>query len=371
MKLFDMMIYQGKYHLLMILVLAQQSFSMRCNKIYTKFDDPKHVACKDRAILQEGVCKGMKYSKGFMMSQIGWIENYTQFQQSNILHRCWHNITSKVNKNMTNLTICLIRPSLVLTKINWEQFRNVNDKRRTITLDISTTKLWTDRRLKTYKVTELNDGLYGKNSDRKDEREVGLSPEDAGKIWTPDVHVYNIADYRSFMSSIEIVSLKVLKTDASFKGLCLPGPLIQYKVQAKVTFYCNLDYTYYPKDKSTCRLRFGSTRSDLGYVLYDNKKLRRNYKSTDFEIEIKTIQERRGNSSLPYVGLDIKLTRLIKPFILKYYLPCGMITCLSQCSFIIPLTALPGRVALTVTQLLTLTSIFIQQMVRNLSKYHR
>ena len=343
---------------------------MRCNMNYTRFDDPHNVACKGRDRLQDGVCKDKQYSKGFMLSQWGWIENYTRFQQSNILHRCWHNITLHNNRNMTNLTICLIRPSVVVTKIDWEQFRNVNDKKRTITLDITTTKFWTDRRLKTYKL-KIDDGLYGKNSDRKDRREVGLSPEDAEKIWTPDVHVYNISDYRSFMSSIEIVSMKVLKKDASFKGLCLPGPLIEYKVQAKVTFYCNLDYTYYPKDMSTCRLRFGSTRSDLGYVLYEKNKLRRKYRSNNFEIEIKTIQEKRGNSSLPCVGLDIKLTRLIKPFILKYYLPCGMITCLSQCSFIIPLTALPGRVALTVTQLLTLTSIFIQQMVRNLSKYHK
>ena len=362
------MICQGRYHLFMILVFARHSISMRrCNLNYTTFDNPHNVACKGRAALQDGVCKSMNYNNGFMQSQIGWIENYTLFQQSDVLHRCWHNITSR---NMTNLTICLIRPSLVLTKINWEQLRNVNDKKRTVTLDISTTKFWTDRRLKTYKL-KIDDGLYGKNSNRKDKREVGLSPEDAEKIWTPDVHVYNISDYRSFMSSIEIVSMKVLKTDASFKGLCLPGPLIQYKVQAKVTFYCNLDYTYYPKDMSTCRLRFGSTRSDLGYVLYDKKKLRRKYKSTNFEIEIETIQERRGNSSLPSVGLDIKLTRLIKPFILKYYLPCGMITCLSQCSFIIPLTALPGRVALTVTQLLTLTSIFIQQMVRTLLNCHK
>ena len=141
----------------MILVLARQSISMRCNMNYTRFDDPHNVACKRRVALQDGVCKAIEYNKGFMKSQWGWIENYTLFQQSNILHRCWHNITSNINKNMTNLTLCLIRPSLVLTKINWEKFRNVNDKKRTITLDISTTKFWTDRRLRTYKL-KIDDG---------------------------------------------------------------------------------------------------------------------------------------------------------------------------------------------------------------------
>ena len=40
------------------------------------------------------------------------------------------------------------------------------------------------------------------------------------------------------------------------------------------------------------------------------------------------------------------------------------IVVVAQISFIIPMSAIPGRVALVVTQFLTLTNIFIHEMVR-------
>ena len=63
------------------------------------------------------------------------------------------------------------------------------------------------------------------------------------------------------------------------------------------------------------------------------------------------------------IGLDIHIERTLRPYVLKYYIPCITIVVISQISFIIPLEALPGRVALGVTQFLTLMSLFIQQMV--------
>ena len=66
------------------------------------------------------------------------------------------------------------------------------------------------------------------------------------------------------------------------------------------------------------------------------------------------------------IGLDIKITRLLKPYVLKYYIPCIAIVIMSQLSFIIPLESLPARVGLVVTQFLTLISLFIQQMVNKL-----
>ena len=63
-------------------------------------------------------------------------------------------------------------------------------------------------------------------------------------------------------------------------------------------------------------------------------------------------------------GFDITLERMVQPFLYMYYLPCMAIVLVSQISFIIPLSSIPGRVALVVTQFLTLTNIFIHQTVR-------
>merc|ERR1712141_399098 len=63
-----------------------------------------------------------------------------------------------------------------------------------------------------------------------------------------------------------------------------------------------------------------------------------------------------------FVGFDIKMDRILSPFLFKYYLPSFAIVTASSISFIIPLTAIPGRVAFMVTQFLTLTNLFIYQM---------
>ena len=67
-------------------------------------------------------------------------------------------------------------------------------------------------------------------------------------------------------------------------------------------------------------------------------------------------------------GFDIKLQRFIQPYVFQYYFPCAAIVIISQISFTIPVSAIPGRVGIIVTQFLTLTNIFIYQMVSWVSK---
>ena len=63
------------------------------------------------------------------------------------------------------------------------------------------------------------------------------------------------------------------------------------------------------------------------------------------------------------VKLSITVERQSSKYIYQYYIPCITIVAAASFSFIIPLSAIPGRVALIVTQFLTLTNIFINQMV--------
>ena len=66
------------------------------------------------------------------------------------------------------------------------------------------------------------------------------------------------------------------------------------------------------------------------------------------------------------LGFDMKIERIIQPYLYQYYLPCMAIVTVAQISFMIPLSAIPGRVALVVTHFLTLTNIFIHQMVSSI-----
>ena len=78
-----------------------------------------------------------------------------------------------------------------------------------------------------------------------------------------------------------------------------------------------------------------------------------------------TVGYSTSKDSTPFskIGLQIKMKRLVRPFVYQYYLPCISIVLVSFMSFVVPLSAIPGRVALVVTQCLTLTNLFIHQRV--------
>ena len=69
------------------------------------------------------------------------------------------------------------------------------------------------------------------------------------------------------------------------------------------------------------------------------------------------------------IGFDITMDRILQPFLLQFYVPAIIIVMVSQSSFMVTLSAIPGRITLVVTQFLVLTNVFIHQQVRIKSCY--
>ena len=66
------------------------------------------------------------------------------------------------------------------------------------------------------------------------------------------------------------------------------------------------------------------------------------------------------------IGFTISMRRKVWNYPITYYIPCALIVMLTQTSFIVPISAIPGRMAFLVTEFLTLTNIFIHQQVNTL-----
>ena len=64
-------------------------------------------------------------------------------------------------------------------------------------------------------------------------------------------------------------------------------------------------------------------------------------------------------------GVTIDMNRQIETYCYQYYIPCMVIVTTSFLSFVVPLTAIPGRVMIVVTQFLNLTNLFSNAMVSN------
>ena len=68
-----------------------------------------------------------------------------------------------------------------------------------------------------------------------------------------------------------------------------------------------------------------------------------------------------GNFSL--TGFEVSFKRHSRKYLIYSYLPSGMFVCISWISFLVPVDAIPGRMALLVTLLLVLINVFNSTMM--------
>ena len=249
----------------------------------------------------------------------------------------------------------------VYSTIIEQRVREVDGQKKQVTIDFTLALQWMDPGIKT-NFSEENEQNGG----------IKLSIEHLNVIWKPDLYIYNISDYKSYADSKQINSFIILATNVSNLGNNTEETkqqkrqtVVEYTVEAKATIYCNFDFSDYPMDTQMCRFRFGSRSSGTTFILNDPNKIYHettNYMTENFNITI-TFFDGNLNTGKNIVGFDIQMVRILKPFIMEYYLPCMAIVLVSQIGFVIPLTAIPGRAALLVTQFLTLTNLFIHQTV--------
>ena len=207
---------------------------------------------------------------------------------------------------------------------------------------------------------------------------------DMNRIWLPfqDITTTNLQKWESvddpwLLHSVGINKCPRMRECQSTQNAT---SLFAFK-RWRATLFCTFDFSLFPLDTQTCefRQRFDATSDDFqiltyprytsGYRNNDTKTTGEwQYKSSGFEIIITPVgtiidAHKDAKNTLQRFGFDMTLRRIIQPYLFQYYFPCIAIVLISQIGFMIPLSAIPGRVALVTTQFLTLTNIFISQTV--------
>ena len=238
----------------------------------------------------------------------------------------------------------------------------VDDRRHSLTIKLTQFFEWYEPRIR-YN-TAAKSGVTGV---------IWLSKKNINDIWHPDLDMYtdNLEEWKSFYDNavygkvgilnIVPVSEKNVNDDEEFNttntnsyNLSL-GALKAWTAK----FRCVFDFSSYPFDTHQCKfIQFGIEGMKLSLKQVGNQ-MEWNHEIDGFEIEIKDV----GTLEKDQVGFNIVIKRIVEPYFYQYYLPCMAIVVVSLVSFLIPLSAIPGRVALTVTQFLTLTNIFMHQIV--------
>ena len=251
----------------------------------------------------------------------------------------------------------------VYTTIEHQKVREVDAKKESISIDLILTMIWVDPRIRYKFSTEhlLSGGLF-------------LGPEASNQMWTPDLHIDDRVYFKEEQEWNSLISLKValptsINNDNQASQIFNPysDTLVEMRRELKVTIYCHFDLSTYPMDQQNCNLKIGSAAKSVTFVLFNETGTvheDEKYESDNFNISVEFFDGKLDNGRNK-IGLKVEMCRLQTSFIFMYYIPSISIVLVSLIGFVIPITAIPGRVGLLVTQFLTLTNLFIYQMVSN------
>ena len=244
----------------------------------------------------------------------------------------------------------------VMCHFDRQELRKVDSREQTISFDLHITMKWFDPNIKS-RQRKVN----GKND------EIILSPSAVQKIWTPDLAIQHLTALRFKDEWISLVKSRILGPNDLVKehdGDSSP-PNIEVTYQIKSSVYCKFDHSKYPMDEQRCKVTIGSSSFGAIFVLNDENKRdeNSNHNVSNFLVTSSLFDNQWHTFGNNTIGIQFTLTHSTTPYFFKYYIPTMAITTVSMMGFAIPLSAIPGRVALLVTQFLTLTNLFIHEMV--------
>ena len=216
---------------------------------------------------------------------------------------------------------------------------NVDDVGKTFTVDSKFSNTWEDNRI------EIN--LHGNHSHLRLGTDIVLP-----KLWIP-----------SAMDFLKVKTDKPTLDPFLYTEVLLfnhsGSTAVNIIIESTTTLYCDFQLQRFPFDTQICKAIAMVRDPDRLQIRMQNphQSILKLYQACGFDVMTKIHNFTNG------AGFDLTMKRLILPYMLQYYLPCISIVLVSFVSFIIPLSALPGRVGLIVTQFLTLTNVFIHQIV--------
>ena len=238
----------------------------------------------------------------------------------------------------------------------------VDEKKNKITIKVSQLMEWFEPRIRAnFSAVSKQNGI------------IKLSPQNVKTIWHPDLDMFtkDLHDWKSLYDPLLFQEVAV-QENALLHNYQLAQNFTSLHAWKdwRATVFCQFDFSSFPLDTQHCAFLQVGTSKTMHPLLYPPQNTEAwKYKAVGFEITITHIGTFADENVTPEnttntIGFNITLKRIIQPYLYKYYFPCIAIVVVSQTSFIIPLSDIPGRVALVVTQFLTLTNIFIHQMVR-------
>ena len=229
----------------------------------------------------------------------------------------------------------------------------INEKDKTIEMELGVTKYWRDQRLK------VNPSLANRPPDAL----FVYYDKILLPIWIPDgTKKENVRRMKQSHYPATLIGIRQ-NDDSRVPN----GTYVWAYLEIQLSLFCDFDFTDFPMDAHSCR--FVETNENARELqLLPSSKLENNlfplFQKDGFEVETSFVQGDNSDSKkLSYCGFILRLKRIYSLYVFQYYLPGAAIVFLSHISFIIPPSSIPGRIGFLATLFLTLMNICINHMV--------
>ncbi|CAH1264591.1 GABRB3 [Branchiostoma lanceolatum] len=229
-------------------------------------------------------------------------------------------------------------PLLVDMSLSVASIDRVSEVDMDYTLTIFLREYWRDERLH---FSETN-------------RSLSLDGRLVERLWVPDTFLVNAKS--SFLHKVTV--------DNRLLRLFPDGRLL-YGLRITAKAACPMDLRKYPLDVQTCPLQFesyGYTTEDIRFKWKDGNESIHGLERIELaqfwvgDHEVSDEVQKYETGEYPRLTIRFKLYRNIMYFILQTYLPATLLVVLSWVSFWINHEAVPARVALGITTVLTMTT---------------
>ncbi|KAF7489860.1 Glutamate-gated chloride channel [Sarcoptes scabiei] len=229
-------------------------------------------------------------------------------------------------------------PSMVFVNILIRSISKISDLDMEYSVQVTFREQWVDSRLKF-------DNMSGQI------RYLVLT--DPNKVWRPDLFFKN-------------------EKEGHFHDIIMPNVLLRiypeggvlYSIRISLVLACPMNLKYYPLDKQICSIQmasYGYTTEDLMFVWKqeDPVQITTNLHLPRFTLEkylTDYCTSKTNTGSYSCLKVDLLFKREFSYYLIQIYIPCCMLVIVSWVSFWLDPNAIPARVSLGVTTLLTMAT---------------
>lgn len=229
-------------------------------------------------------------------------------------------------------------PAIVRVNLFVRSITTISDIKMEYSVQLTFREQWIDKRLRF-------DDSKGKLK--------YLTLTDASRVWMPDLFFSNEKDGHFHNIIMPNVYIRIF-----------PNGSVLYSIRISLTLSCPMNLKLYPLDRQVCSLRmasYGWTTDDLVFLWKEGDPVQvvKNLHLPRFTLEkflTDYCNSKTNTGEYSCLKVDLLFKREFSYYLIQIYIPCCMLVIVSWVSFWLDQSAVPARVSLGVTTLLTMAT---------------